>query len=162
MAKGNVSIAKEKGGLRVLLYALLLFVAGVALWQSLENKKSDITNNSSQLSSKVNSVLLHSGFKDSDIVSQVSRENKNNSLKWISFEKEINVPKNANFVLMKEQLNILAKEYGFNVVWKKLDFSQKVEILKQNNCVLSLQFNFSKEIKTPEQKIKKINKAHKK
>jgi len=83
-------------------------------------------------------------------------------LKWISFEKEINVPKSVDFVLMREQLNALAVEYDFNAVWKKLDSSQKVEILRQTNCIVSVQFNFPKEIKNSEQKIKKKIKVHKK
>jgi len=146
MPKG--SVAKEKGGLRVLLYALLLFIAGVSLWQSLENRMSDITSISSKLNDKVNSVLLHSGFSDSDIISQVSRENKNNSLKWISFEKEIKVPKTVNFGLMREQFNTLAKQYDFSIVWQKLDSSQKAEILKQNNCIISILFNLPKRNKS--------------
>ena len=155
------SIAKEKGGLRVLIYALLLFIAGVALWQSVQNKMTDIYNVSSKLNDNINTVLLHSGFKDSDIVSQISRENKNSYLKWISFEKEINVTKNVDFNSVSKQLNVLIKQYNLKIVWSKLEMAQKMEIFKQNNLMLSIKFNFKNEKQSSVKKSKLKHKSKK-
>lgn len=100
----------KKENILIKIYILVLFLCGIGLWFAISGHPKEKLTIDVELEQKVIDALAAKGIKQTDIISQYTRERETSTKVWNEFYKKIQLRGNMRFENFEDSLRAVARD----------------------------------------------------